>query len=368
MRADGSGLVGRAVGGRGARLGAAAALAASLVAVVGTPAGAAVPTVVACGQTITEDTTLADHVGPCPFNGIVIGADGITLDLNGKQVFGTPNLFDGSGVRMLGRSGVTVQNGTVHGFDAGVSIEGGSGNTVRKMTIRDNVGRSGVTTVGDGVAILSSVGNEVTDNLILRNGPFSGVGVYSLVDSDHPRSTTGTSSRNRIRLNIIKDHVEGRTATLKDNDGIRLEPGSTFNEITGNNVSGSALDGIALFRGSANNVVADNLLVRNGFGNQVGRRGDGLIVFNLANNNLISNNTAYGNAANGIQIRGPLGANPGSVNNVLSGNRALQNSRLPFIPSAAFGPTFDMKDTNPNCDNNQYSDNQFGTANQVCIQ
>ena len=36
-----------------------------------------------CGDTITADTTLDSDLVDCPNNGIVIGADDITLDLNG---------------------------------------------------------------------------------------------------------------------------------------------------------------------------------------------------------------------------------------------------------------------------------------------
>ena len=38
---------------------------------------------VSCGDTITSDTTLDTDLVDCPSNGIVIGADGITLDLDG---------------------------------------------------------------------------------------------------------------------------------------------------------------------------------------------------------------------------------------------------------------------------------------------
>ncbi len=41
--------------------------------------------------------------------------------------------------RLVNVTGVTVQNGTVSGFDAGVAIEGGSGNTIRAVTARDNM-------------------------------------------------------------------------------------------------------------------------------------------------------------------------------------------------------------------------------------
>jgi hypothetical protein len=41
---------------------------------------------VSCGDVITADTTLDSNLVDCPSNGIVIGADDITLDLNGHRI------------------------------------------------------------------------------------------------------------------------------------------------------------------------------------------------------------------------------------------------------------------------------------------
>ncbi|MCA1683588.1 MAG: hypothetical protein LC708_00425, partial [Actinobacteria bacterium] len=111
------------------------------------PADAAI---LACGATITTDTVLENDVGPCENGGLVIGANNITLDLNGHQVFGRPGPTDGVGILLTTRTGVTVKNGTVHNFDGGVVIDGGSNNRVLYITARDNIGRSGISRAGDG--------------------------------------------------------------------------------------------------------------------------------------------------------------------------------------------------------------------------
>ena len=48
-------------------------------------AGPAAASQVSCGDTITADTTLDSDLVNCPNNGIVIGADDITLDLDGQR-------------------------------------------------------------------------------------------------------------------------------------------------------------------------------------------------------------------------------------------------------------------------------------------
>ena len=44
---------------------------------------------VTCGDVITQDTTLDSDLIDCPGDGLVIGADGVTLDLGGHTVDGT---------------------------------------------------------------------------------------------------------------------------------------------------------------------------------------------------------------------------------------------------------------------------------------
>ena len=330
------------------------------------PASAAT---LACGQTITQSTTLENDVGPCSNFGIIVGADGITLDLNGHRVFGTPGpSSDGAGVYLLNRTGVTVTNGTVSDFSIGVAIDGGSGNTVTAITARDNIGGAG-DIGGDGIAILASRGNQVTGNSTVDNGPFSGIGLYSRRDSDHP-GTPGVARDNVISGNQVVGNIIGRdrsTPTGTDNDGIRLENDAAFNTITDNLVARNGLDGISLFADTSDNVVRANSVQGNGFYRTTARRGDGIIVFNRSTRNVVDSNLVTGNADSGIEVRGPVGTNAGATRNRIVNNTAVDNSALPFIPSAVFGPSFDLKDGNPGCDANVWSGNRYRTFNQPCV-
>jgi parallel beta-helix repeat protein len=336
------------------------------------PAGAQVSNI-ACGQTITNDTVLTADLGPCPNYGLILGADNITLDLNGHRIFGTPSPFDNAGALVRGRTGTTVKNGRITDFDGGVVIEGGSNNTVTGIDAENNIGvqvSTGSTLYGDGILIESSQNNVISDNRTVNNGPFSGIGVVTAVDSDHPRSTTGVSSGNLIDSNQVVGNVVGRGGTVgpsTDNDGIRIEPGSSANVITNNQVSGNGLDGIAIFARSPDNVIRNNQVSRNGFFRTTARRGDGIIVFNLSDRTVVEGNLTSGNADNGIRIRGPLGATAGSVDNRIVGNESVGNAVLPTIPSGAFGSAaYDLNDQNPNCDNNLWSANRYHTANPPC--
>ena len=332
---------------------------------IATPAQGAV---LSCGQTITQDTILENDLVGCTNHGIVIGASGITLNLNGHTVSGTPAARDGAGVYLLNRTRVTVMNGTVSAFDIGVAIDGGSGNTVKQMTARDNIGGSG-SIGGDGIAIMSSRGNSVIENMATNNGPFSGIGLYSRRDSDHAGAASPARdniiARNQVVRNIISR--DRTTPNGTDNDGIRVENDAVFNTFEDNRVTGNGLDGIALFADTADNIVRNNHVDRNGFYRTTARRGSGIIVFTRSTRNLVENNFATGNADSGIDIRPPLGAFPGATNNRIINNTAIGNSALPFIPNANFGPSFDLEDNNPNCDANVWFGNRYRTFNQPCV-
>jgi parallel beta-helix repeat protein len=346
----------------------AAAVASTLPTIGG--AGADVSPV--CGQTITSNTTLTADLGPCPNFGLIIGASNITLDLGGHTLSGTPQPLDNAGVYMKGRTGVTVKNGTITAFDAGVAIEGGTANTVSNIRAIDNIGRfsGGVfSNFGDGVAIMSSTNNKILSNVLQNNAPYSGVGIYTLVDSNHPRTTSGPASGNVIDGNDVLSNKLGRDGLTgsNDNDGIRLETNTTGTIITNNRVIDSGLDGIALFVGSADTVIRGNQVLNNGLYRTAARNGDGIMVGRTSDRTVIENNYVRGNGDNGILVRNPAGALPGATLVRVIGNTAVGNAVRPTIPNANFGPAYDLYDRNPDCDSNTWLGNRYHTFNPPCV-
>jgi parallel beta-helix repeat protein len=315
---------------------------------------------VGCGQVITTDTKLDGDVGPCGDNGIIVAADDVTLDLNGHRVFGAPGPGDGAGVLVSQRRGVHITNGVVTDFDGGVAIEGGHDNKVSNILARDNIGRApssaaAGTRYGDGIAILSSSRNHVVHNRTVHNGPYSGIGVFQLVDPDHPRAVSGPATGNVIDRNTVLDNNICRTPTGPcDDDGIRLEPQVQGNIVTNNHVTGSGLDGISLVRGASDNFVEGNVADANGFHSATHRKGDGIRVF--SDRNLVRHNHAARNAADGIGVGFRTGA--GAV------VPAVENRIFHNITGLNLG--FDLHDINPGCDANQWAANTYDRANPPC--
>src|SRR5436190_9655677 len=84
---------------------------------------------VSCGDTITTDTTLHKDLVNCPNNGILIGADNVTLDLNGHTIDGDGTPASGCnpvtdfcdfGVGFENHDGVTVKDGSIRQFEGGL--------------------------------------------------------------------------------------------------------------------------------------------------------------------------------------------------------------------------------------------------------
>ncbi len=299
---------------------------------------------VSCGQTIASNTVLDSDVGPCSA-GIRIGADNITFDLNHFSISGLPTPGDGPGILLSGHSGVTVKNGTVTLFDAGVSVEGGStNNTVTGMRIIQNIGAPS-TDYGDGILLAETgtTGNTVTTNVVRDNGPYDGIGVL------------GGASSNTITGNFLESNNEiFGTRTMQD-DGIRIEGGGALNNVvTRNSVNTSGLDGIVVLRarpGNTGTVISGNVVKNNGFNSQ-NRQGHGIVLFGgapsdiNANNSTVQNNYVVGNASDGVRIE--------SQNNQVVSNQASGNAVL------------DLRDTNAGCVTNTWHANQGVNVSPPC--
>jgi parallel beta helix pectate lyase-like protein len=239
-----------------------------MIALSSTPASA---NHIGCGAVITQSTTLHNDVGPCSTgNGLIVRGSNITLNLGGHRVFsdaplprmtatGDPaNPFlptDVTGILLDNVTNVTVTNGTVHGFSAGVVIDFGGNNRINRITARDNQGAcigedfttQAVGNYGDGIVLFSSTNNRIENNQILRNGPFSGVSIVANVHLIN-RLVGPAPTGNVVRGNNI-DQNTGCFADI----GVRIEgPAASNNVVSGNRVSRSFQEGISI--NSVNNI------------------------------------------------------------------------------------------------------------------
>jgi parallel beta-helix repeat protein len=323
-------------------------------------AGQAQASHVACGDTITADTTLDSDLIDCPNNGIVIGADDITLNLNGHLVDGDGNEAAGCdpgqelcdfGVANDGHDRVTVRDGSVREFGTGVLVGGARKNRVvnisstehiffgvvvggstRSVIRRSSLSRN-IAPEGDGIGVFGSDRIRIVRNKIRRN-PGPGIHVF---DSNKNLIKRNVFSHNRPAISMENaDRNEVQRNRVVRGGGIIVGPGNR-NAIARNRVS-RALDSISIDKGRGNRVVgnvvgrAREVGIRLGFpgfggannvvrGNLVRRsRGDGLFVSDKDNHSLLKRNIARRNRDDGLDVE--------SHSAKLTRNRAVRNADL----------------------------------------
>ena len=147
---------------------------------------------IACGQVITEDTLLAEDL-ICPAgteSALVIGASDITLDLGGHVISGHA---PGTGVFSIGQEGITIRNGTIEGFNAGVFIMNTRLVSLEDLTVR-NLDISDPSHFIFGIQILGSQSVIVRDSFFefLTAPHKEAVEIYdSIVDVDNIEVRSG---------------------------------------------------------------------------------------------------------------------------------------------------------------------------------
>lgn len=164
-------------------------IAAVLAALANSPASAATATL-RCGDTITVNTTLHEDLLKCPNVGIRIGADDITLDLNGHTVAGDGVPFGCSeqqicdvGVENRGHDRVAIMGGNVRDFAVGVSVRDVRHGHLSRLRVSHNTS-FGITVDG------------ATDSVVDRT---------TLSDS----GISGMVMSNSRRMQISRDSVSG---------------------------------------------------------------------------------------------------------------------------------------------------------------
>jgi copper-binding protein NosD len=126
------------------------------VAVAPSAVSAATAADLACGDIVVADVTLQADLTGCE-TGLVIGADNVTIDLNGHTIEGQ-SIVAGVGVEAVGRSGVRVVDGSIRSFALGVLLLNTTESTVAKLTVRDT-----------GIGVSVSGTGDALSNRVVRN-------------------------------------------------------------------------------------------------------------------------------------------------------------------------------------------------------
>ncbi|HEX9830336.1 MAG TPA: NosD domain-containing protein [Thermodesulfobacteriota bacterium] len=242
----------------------------SLLAVVTLVGWSSAQADVACGDTITEDTTLTHDLLNCPGNGIVIGADNITLNCNRHTISGLGPDGGSIGIALFNRAGVVVKKCSVERFDFGIVALESVGNKFLLNRVSQN-------------SLGFDVGFDSFDNILAWNkandNDSAGFFIVSnasnqLIWNTASGNTTGfqfASSSNKIIWNKAIDNLitgflfqnsDGNKITLNkaigSNEGFILVDDSDNNILLKNKARSGFMDCI--------NTGAGNIFIKNDFG------------------------------------------------------------------------------------------------------
>lgn len=220
-------------------------------------------TSLSCGQVIKTSVKLSSNLD-CTGDGLLVGADGITIDLNGHTINGPGADKSKIGLSLATSSGVTVTGpGVVQGFQAGVLDTGGQGDTISKVIFQNNqiaVFATGAkdTSINNnmmfgndiGYASHSSTGTDFSQNM-LNDNRLAGV---TLVNSGDNKIDTNTieKSNNGIFVDAQSTGNDVNTNTVLKNTGVDLNNANGLpinvnkNSFVGNNCNTSIPDGLCV--------------------------------------------------------------------------------------------------------------------------
>jgi len=225
------------IGSRNGTLAVGIASAAAVVALLfGLAADRASAATVACGDTLTRDTTLQADL-TCSGDGLIIGADRITVDLNGHTVSSscvsapcpvTDGIDNGGGY-----DNVRIVNGVVRYFEHSILLDGARRNTLSGL----NLNGGGLDRSGSNAISLTRSDDNVIANSVIMGGD--------------PAVLLSNSDRNTISRSTINGGI-----SIRVGDGLVIRNGSNGNRVSNSDISGSGVGALVL--DSRRNVLSQN--------------------------------------------------------------------------------------------------------------
>jgi parallel beta-helix repeat protein len=281
----------------------------------------------ACGDTVIGTLTLEADLD-CTGSGLIVGADGVTIDLNGFTIEGDNGEGDVGIDNGGGFDDLKIEDGTVSGFGEGVSIGGDAENTKitgvtafgcsgdgfdlndsRDGTIKDCVA-NGNTNNGFSVGT-GATGNKIEKTVALSNG---GIGFEIKGTGNTLKKVDAVLNTQGIALLGTGNTVSGCTAHNNANTGVfAMADGNRISkcEATGNNNRGidvRSADGVTVEKSAANGNAQEGILVSAGSSGAIVKKNDalgnelnGILIEDDCSNALVDGNTVSANHTDGIE-------------------------------------------------------------------
>ena len=244
----------------------------------------------------------------------MIGADDITLDLNGQTIDGDNELvepcpeneFCDFGVANEGHSGITIKGGTVREFGTGVGVFAARRDRLSDLVTVENI--------FNGILVVEAARIRMEGNSVSRNGlteDFPGLAMFDSHDNRIERNTlSGNADLGLFAINVDDNRIEKNTLSRNPELGAIIE--GDGNEIDRNEMSRNG-GGIAISGDG-------NAITRNRFTKS--RIAD--ISLEGGDDNLVAHNKLRDTGRDGILLGG---FGPHGKDNVVRGNLVREAGR-----------------------------------------
>jgi parallel beta-helix repeat protein len=231
-------------------------------------------TTVTCGETVTTSVVLAGDLRCSPGQlGLVIGASGITINLNGHTISQSGDAF---GVYDSGYKGVTVENGTIRNFGIGLHLDSADGSHLQNLHMAYNsnlgveivrssnvivTGNYAISNTNTGISVSFGAGDQLIGNWVEENGGdgiATPAGDAGYVISQNKALDNGN---NGITVQANSAQVSSNVANGNKNEGIDTASSQAAVTLNGNRASFNGALGINAAAGQKDgggNVVQDN--------------------------------------------------------------------------------------------------------------
>jgi parallel beta-helix repeat protein len=246
-----------------------------------------------CGSSISSDLKL-DHDLSCSGDGLIVASDGVTIKLNGHMVMGSGTDPESEGIRIVGRSGVSILGpGTITKFRTGVLVNGSTDIVVKRIHALENglmslTGPPFPLSPNDGIFVTMSSNVELRKNLVKGNGD-DGINIHMSSEVRVVKNEVDDNNHDGIRLDLADGNVLAENSVL------------SHDSVFGGSPVGC---GIELF-GSKDNKIEENRLVANTNGirlRMIGTSGPAS-TGNEVEENTVDGTGAEMDARRGIHVR-----------------------------------------------------------------
>ncbi|MDQ4056369.1 MAG: right-handed parallel beta-helix repeat-containing protein, partial [Thermoproteota archaeon] len=185
----------------------------------------------ACGQVVEGLVELNSDLN-CIGDGLIVGADGTTIKLNGHTIRGTGPDSSKVGISVGSEVGVRIEGkGTIEQFQAGILASGAKGTSISLVTLRENQ----IAVFSNGMEDLQAMQNKMTQNSI-------GLASHSSNGLELTKNVISGNQLAGIKFVTTDDSLISNNDVKESYNGIFVDSGSNGNRIESNDILENELD------------------------------------------------------------------------------------------------------------------------------